>query len=144
MSGLNVGLEAKAPDERRGLNLCRSKQPAQSEWFFPQQIRLNSELPGTAGAALGPQSGAAARFTGFLVILSSPHFFLNTAPFNQFAKAANCFLDRLAIPYVQLNHTSSLEKEFLTENFRRLESCAAGYGNPPVYLHPPGAVYPNR
>jgi len=48
-------------------------------------------------SALSPQSGPSLDITGLLVIFATSHFFLETAPHDQFAKASNRFLNGLAI-----------------------------------------------
>ena len=50
-----------------------------------------------ARAALSPQTGPALGFAGLLVEFADPHFFLDTAPLNQFAEASDGLLGRLAI-----------------------------------------------
>jgi hypothetical protein len=98
------------------------------------RVLLDSQLTRTAGAALRSQSGTSACFTRLFVILASSHFFLDSAPFNQLAKAAHCFLDRLAIPNIQLNHTSSFDRAGGIKNVRRVESIARRTPREPISL----------
>ncbi len=65
------------------------------------------QQPGPATAALGTQPGSAAGFARLLVILATAHFLLDSTAFDELAETANRFLDRFAIPHIQLNHMSS-------------------------------------
>jgi hypothetical protein len=42
-------------------------------------------------------------------MFASAHFLLDTASLNEFAEPADCFLDRLSIANIQLNHIVSFE-----------------------------------
>jgi hypothetical protein len=76
------------------------------EW--PQKNALGTRHnAGSAGATFGSQAGAAFDFAGLFVVFPSSHFFLDAASLNQFAKTANCFLNRFFVAHDQLNHYSS-------------------------------------
>jgi hypothetical protein len=75
------------------------------------QAPLRAQQPGAAGAALGTQAGAASGFAWLFVILAPSHLFLDAASLDQFSEAADCLLDRLAIPNVQLDHGPSFSRK---------------------------------
>jgi hypothetical protein len=51
-----------------------------------------------AGASLGAKPGSALDFAGLFVELANPHFFFDTAPLDQFSKAADSLLGRFFVP----------------------------------------------
>jgi hypothetical protein len=75
-------------------------------------------------------------FARFHVVFSFPHFFLFAAPLNQFAESADRLLNGLAVPDVQLNHTSSfgmtLEQPhgWQWSNLPRIYTLAAAHVQP--------------
>jgi hypothetical protein len=74
---------------------------------MPERRLAASRQTGSASASFSTQSSAALNLAGFLVILTTPHFFLNAASFHQFAEAADRLLNRLSITYDKTNHSSS-------------------------------------
>ena len=62
---------------------------------------------GSPSAAFCSQTSAAFDFARFLVVFPATHFFLDTAPLYELAKATDRLLNRLAVPNSQLNHTCS-------------------------------------
>jgi hypothetical protein len=60
--------------------------------------------PGGKGAANGSQASAAFDIAGLFVELPSSHFPLQATSFNEFAEAADCFLNRFAVAKAHDNH----------------------------------------
>jgi hypothetical protein len=50
-----------------------------------------------AGATLGAKTSPTLGFAGLLVELADPHFFLDSAPLDQFAEASDSLLSRLLV-----------------------------------------------
>ena len=82
--------------------------PAPADLHAQPLHGLEHAHPSAAGAALGPQSGAAAGFAGLFVVFFPPHFLLDAAALDQLAKPAHGLLNGLSIANVQLDHKSSL------------------------------------
>lgn len=68
---------------------------------------MRGEEPLAAGATLSPQPSPTLDFARLLVELANSHFFLDSAPLDQFAKAADGLLGRFLVTQRQLNHTYS-------------------------------------
>jgi hypothetical protein len=60
-----------------------------------------------ARASLGAKTRSALDFAWFLVKLANAHFLFDTAPLDQFPKAADGLLGRFFVSQRQLNHTHS-------------------------------------
>jgi hypothetical protein len=73
-------------------------------------VRLPAEAQEAraAIASFGTQLGAAFDFARLFVVLAPTHFFFEAASFDQLAKAAYRFLNRLSVPNRQLYQHSLL------------------------------------
>ena len=60
-----------------------------------------------ARASLGTKASTALDFAGLLVEFANPHFFLDTAAFNELSEPADGLLGRFFVTQSQLNHMHS-------------------------------------
>jgi hypothetical protein len=79
---------------------------------------LRSDEPLATGAALSPQASTALRLARFLVEFADPHFFLDSAPLDEFAEAADRLLGRLFISQRQLYHIDSCSVQRQSTQYR--------------------------
>jgi hypothetical protein len=106
------------------LGRSQARARAQRETQFGNDLHRHVALEeslqafehGRATATRGPQSGTTAGLARLLIIFPPTHFLLDAASLNQFAKPADRLLNGLAVPDVQLNHTSSFRLTMLQTN----------------------------
>jgi len=96
----------------------------------------------SAGTAFRPKSGATLDLAGLLVVLTATHLFFNAAAFDQFAKAANRLLDRLAFAQRQFDHSFLLLLGTVSPGNSKLAQLPSLHQNMLVYSTVVAPVYP--
>jgi hypothetical protein len=91
--------------EQQGVERCLSPRPLSApEPLSRAMVGLHALKLARTSTTNGPFAVMADRFARLHVVFTSSHFFLFSAPLNQFTEASERFLNGLAVSDLHVNH----------------------------------------